>query len=251
MKKFTTYAIMILLASSQILLNSCSKESPIVEFSVLENEETLEVGRPVHLINTSTKSARYQWTIESAETGDIVYEFDSISAIVTFDETGLYDVTLRAISSDDEEAAVTKTLRIKQRKLVSFALMNISFVDGDGNPWDTDDTGPDLIFTFGPVDDPNFERLIITQTIPDVTPADLPVGWDLNPNNSYILTDEDYELALLDYDEADEQYQEMLVLGFNPVQYIFSAKDDNGNGLMQISVDGFSIDMFFEIELVD
>jgi hypothetical protein len=251
MKRITTYAIIALFAGGQILLNSCSKESPIVEFSILENEETLEIGRPIHLINISTKAARYQWTIESVETGEIVYEFDSISAVVTFDETGLYDVTLKAISADDEEATATKTLTIKQRKLVSFALMNISFVDADGLPWDSDDTGPDLIFTFGPVDDPNFERLIVTQTIPDVTPADLPVGWDLNPSSNYILTDEDYELALIDYDEAEEQFQEMLVLGFNPVQYIFSAKDGNGNGLMQISVDGFSVDMFFEIELTN
>ena len=249
MKKFTIPTIPALLTLAVLVLYSCSKESPVVEFSVLENEETLEVGRPVTLINTSTKAARYQWTVESVETGDIVYEFDSITAVVTFDEPGLYDVTLRAISTDDEEATSTKTLTIKQRELVSFALMNISFVDADGNPWDDDETGPDVIFAFGPVNDPNFERLIFTEAIPDVTPADLPVGWDLNPNNSYVLTDEEYELAILDFDEQEEQFQEMLAITINPVQYVFSANDGSSNGIMQISFDGFAVDLFFEIAL--
>ncbi len=243
MKRLYTYLI---LSLSGLALISCSKESPTVGFTVLGNEETLEVGKPIQLLNMSTKAAKYQWSIISAATGEIVYEFDSISAVVTFDETGLYDVTLKASSSDDQDAVVTKTLTIKQRKLMSFAIMNISFVDGEGNPWDDDETGPDLLFAFGPVDDPNFDRLIITETIPDVTPGDLPVGW--NMNTSYILTDEPYELAIIDFDEPD-QYQEMLVLEVNPVDYVFSANDENGNGIMQISVDGFAVDLFFKIEL--
>jgi hypothetical protein len=245
MKRINTLVHLVL---SGLVMFSCSKESPTVSFSVLGDEELLEVGRPIQLLNMSTNATKFEWSIVSAETGETVYAFDSIQAVVTFDETGLYDVTLKASSADDEDAVVTKTLTIKQRNLVSFALMNISFVDAEGNPWDDDETGPDVIFAFGPVDDPNFDRLIITDAIMDVTPADLPTGWNMNQN--YVLTNEPYELAIIDLDDGEPpEFQEMLVLEVNPVQYVFSANDSNGNGIMQISIDGFSVDLFFEIEL--
>jgi len=240
-----------------VFLTSCQKDDLLPQsisgFTIQGDENTLEIGHPVQFINLSKNSDNYLWIIKSME--DTILESSDISPEYTFQETGKYDVILTAFTQDNQQNSVLKTISIKRRNLMAFSILNISFADSGGSPWDADGTGPDIVFVFGPKDDTSLTNTIFTDTIPDVQPKTFPIEWEIVGNTKYSLTNEDYELTLIDIDknapDPEDQRQIMFSIIFNPVLYELYAKDDNGNGLMQISVDGFAIDMFFNISLSD
>ena len=164
---------------------------------------------------------------------------------------GTYDVTLTATTQDGQSSTETKTVEIRKRVLVAFTVMNISFVDPEGNPWDDDGTGPDLVFIFG-AQNADVENLIITDTTKNLTPADLPLDWEFQDGSGLDLTDELHDLVLLDADPEkpeDPKFDVMFGIEMNPVQYPFSVKDADNNGLLQVSIGGFAIDLFVTFEL--
>ncbi len=236
-----------------IFLTSCQNDDPlplsISGFTIQGNENMLEIGHPVQFINLSTNADHYLWVITSME--DTVFESTDISPEYTFLEAGSYDILLTAFTQDNQTSTELKTISIKKRNLKAFSILNIKFDDTDGLPWDADGTGPDIVFVFGPKNDTDFKNTIITDTIFDVQPQTLPIEWEIVGNTPYYLTNENYELTLIDIDKSTpnpaDQRQIMFSIVFNPVLYELYATDNNGNGLMQISVDGFAIDLFFQI----
>lgn len=222
--------------------------APIAGWETLPNANRLEIGKPIKFVNLSTNADSFLWDFGDGNTST------GIAPSHTYSESGSYTVKLTATTVDNQTSEEVKVIEVRKRVLVGFTLANISFVDANGEPWDDDGTGPDITFVLGPQSDVNLERTIWTDTIPDVTPAMLPLDWELNPAFAYELTDEVYELYIVDVDSDAPTPEESLVvmfgIQFNPVQYEFSALNDQGNGLLQISIGGFAVDLYFQIRLV-
>lgn len=210
------------------------------------NDGKLERNIPVKFVNLSTNSATYKWDF-----GDGTSDSTSISPEHIYTESGSFDVTLTATTEDGQTSSETQDIDIKTRVLVAFTVANISFVDADGNPWDDDGTGPDLVFIFG-AQSADLEDFIFTDTTKNLMPADLPIDWDFPEGSGMELTSELYDLVLLDTDPEkpeDPKYDVMFGIELDPVLYEFGVKDDEDNGLLQISIGGFAIDLWLTFEL--
>lgn len=239
-------------------LISCSDEAPQpnpapnADFDVVGNANLLEIGRPVQFINLSTNAATYQWALVDDQS-DTIQKSQGAIFEFTFENTGSYDVVLKAFSKDKQLSTQSKTFQIKRRILDAFTIANISFVDQNGDSWDDDDTGPDITLIFGPQGDAEFLHTIWTDTVANMTPADLPITWVLNQPSNFELTDELFDLFILDIDEDEinpnDQAELMFGLELNPVQYDFSDINQMGSGLLQVSLGGFAIDFYFEVRL--
>jgi PKD repeat protein len=246
------HVLPLLLLASVVLVSACKEDdplpAPIAGWETMPSANRLEVGKPIRFVNLSTNADSYLWDFGDGNTST------EIAPSHTFDESGSFTVKLTATTKDNQTSEEVKVVEVKKRALVAFTIANISFVNPDGEPWDDDGSGPDITFVFGPSSDVNFERTIWTDTIPDVTPGMLPLDWELNPSFVYELTDENYELYVVDVDEdaanPDESLEVMFGIQLNPVLYEFSAINDQNNGLLQVSIGGFAIDLYFQIRLI-
>jgi len=231
-----------------IFLFSCDKKDPLpiskVGFEVI-NKDKLERFVAVKFVNLSTNASIYKWDF-----GDGTFDSLGISPEHIYTEEGSYDITLTATTEDGQQTTETMSIDIKTRVLTAFSVANISFVDEDGNPWDDDGTGPDLVFAFGE-QTAELDEWIITDTIVNVTPAHFPISWNFSEGNGLALNDVLHDLILLDVDpeNVDDPFVVMFGIEMNPVQYEFVVKDDNDNGLIQVSIGGFAIDMFVTFAL--
>ncbi len=232
-----------------VLIFSCDKTDPLpiskAGFEII-NESKLEKNIPVKFVNLSTNSATFKWDF-----GDGTSDSTNISPEHTYTEDGNFDVTLSATTEDGQISTETQSLDIKTRVLVAFTVANISFVDPDGNPWDDDGTGPDLVFIFG-AQSADIEDFIFTDTTHNLTPADLPLDWTFPDGNGMELTSELYDLVLLDADPEkpeDPKFDVMFGIELDPVLYEFGVKDDDDNGLLQVSIGGFAIDLWLTFAL--
>ena len=250
MRKSITYLQVAFLLGTTLFMVSCSKDNPLpiskAGFEV-QNASQLEKSVPVKFINLSTNAASFAWDF-----GDGTKDSTSIAPSHVYQDAGTYDVTLRAITQDGQESTETKSVVIKTRVLVAFSVTNISFINEEGNPWDDDDTGPDLIFIFGAQSSATLDDYIITDTVQNLTPADFPIDWDFPQGDGLELNSEPYDLVLLDADPekaTDPKYDVMFGITIDPVNYDFEAKDDNNNGLLQVSIGGFAIDLYVTFAL--
>jgi len=254
----TIHLAFFLIAS--LYLISCSEETsepmpnptPEADFQVNGNPNALEIGKPVLFLNLSINAARFQWSVVDGQT-DTIYQAESDVLEYTFNKTGTYDIVLRAFSEDGQVSTRSNSVQIKRRILDAITIANISFVDPAGDPWDDDDSGPDISLFFGPQSDNMLERTIWTDTVENVTPATLPITWEIGSGSTFELSNELFDLFILDIDEEaiipEDQAELMFGLEFNPVTFEFSAVNESSNGLMQISLDGFAIDLYFTVSL--
>ncbi len=253
MRKSITSRSIYLLFGAILFIVSCNEKDPLpvskAGFEV-QNSTQLEKSVPVKFVNLSTNAARFVW-----EFGDGVKDSINLAPSHVYDDAGSYDVTLRAITQDGQESVETKSIDIKTRVLVAFSVANISFVNPEGNPWDDDGTGPDLVFVFGAQSSASLDDYIITDTVNNLTPGDFPIDWNFNQGDGLELTNEPYDLVLLDADPEKESnpdvdpYDVMFGITIDPVNYEFQARDDNDNGLLQVSIGGFAIDLYLTFAL--
>ncbi len=249
MKNIITNVSLVLTIGVVIFISSCNETDPLpiskAGFEVID-ENKLEKFVPVKFVNLSTNYATFRWDF-----GDGTFDSLNISPEHTYLDDGIYDVSLIATTEDGQESTEIQSVDIKKRVLVAFTVTNISFVDENGEPWDDDGTGPDLVFIFGAQSDEDFSDYIFTDTVYNLTPADLPLDWEFPRGNGLELNSELYELVLVDADPETPENPNDLMFGieFDPVLYEFDIKDDDDNGLLQVSIRGFAIDLFVIYEL--
>jgi PKD repeat protein len=233
-------------------ITACSETDPLpmpqAGFDVL-NANNLEKHVPVQFINNSINAAEFKWDF-----GDGAFDSLNVAPEHIYTEDGTYDVTLTAVTEDGQTSSETKSITVKSRVLVAFSVANIDFLNRDLDPpapWDDDDTGPDLIFIFGAQSAP-IEDIIFTDTIQNLTQEDLPLDWEFPQGQGLELTNELHDLVLLDADpekQEDPKYDVMFGIELNPITYPFSIKGDQDNGLLQVSIGGFAIDLYMSFEL--
>jgi PKD repeat protein len=250
MRKSVTNLFVPVLLGVMLFTASCNEKDPlpisVSGFEVLTPNK-LEKSVPVKFVNLSTNAESFIWDF-----GDGTRDSLNISPEHIYDDAGSYDVTLTAITQDGQESTEIKTVDIKTRVLVAFSVVNINWVNEDGLPWDDDDTGPDLVFAFGPQSAPSLDDYIITDTVKNVMPADFPLDWDFAEGDGLELNSELYDLVLFDADPEkaeDPKFDVMFGIELDPVTYVFDAKDENDQGLLQISIGGFAIDLYVVFDL--
>lgn len=249
MKNIITNVSLVLTIGVVIFISSCNETDPLpiskAGFEVIDQNK-LEKFVPVKFVNLSTNSATFRWDF-----GDGTFDSLNISPEHTYLDEGTYDVSLIATTEDGQESTEIQSVDIKKRVLVAFSVTNISFVDENGEPWDDDGTGPDLVFIFG-AQSADLDDYIFTDTAKNLTPADLPLDWEFQAGDDMELNSELYDLVLVDADPEkaeDPKFDVMFGVEFDPVLYDFEIKDDDDNGLLQVSLGGFAIDLFVIYEL--
>lgn len=236
---------------------ACNQEDPLLPLPVIDfstDPELIEVGKDVRFENMTTNASSYKWDFGDGRTST------DISPIIQFDEGGSYTVTLIAYTNDNQSDSLSREIDVLERRMTALGVNSIPFVNANGEDWD-DPTGlpdstkyPDFILAIGPTDDPQLERLIVTPTLVDLAPFELPIGFTLNPGGDpYILTNEDWELTFIDLDpnedpNQDPEFEIMEVITFNPVLIPTSSVNEDGEGFVQISIGQYSIDLLFQLE---
>lgn len=218
MKRFLLYSLGLGLVA---IISSCGGDdplpTPLPSFEVSTDLEIFEIAQPIEFKNGSTNASSYTWDFGDGGTST------EVNPEYTYAERGDYVVTLTAISDDEQMENAEINISVAQRELTGFSVLSISFdnLDANGNsegPWDTDGTGPDIVFFLAPDADPTGDLVVSTfgAAVADVTEPFEPFGFSLN--DPLPLTNEPWTVALLDDDGTSEDPDLMIqATGFNPI----------------------------------
>lgn len=240
-----------------ILVMGCNNEDPLLplpEVNFETDPEIIEVGRPVKFQNLTTNASSFQWNFGDGQTST------QMSPTITYEEAGSFTVKLVAFTEDNQSDSISRQIDVGERVMTAIAVNSIPFINPDGNDWD-DPTGlpdstkyPDFILFMGPPSD--LDKLIATPPIVDLAPFELPIGFTLNPGDPYVLTDEEWELTFVDFDgdlgsqdpPVESDFEIMEIITFNPVQLPTGDVNEDGEGFIQVSINQYSVDIYFQIE---
>jgi hypothetical protein len=148
---------------------------------------------------------------------------------------------MRAYTDDGQVSEAVQQVSVGERFLTGMFIMNISMVDQNGDPWDDDGSGPDVLFALAPADATTTEEfvLVFIDSLNVAEGRSTPIGIttdNLVPDD-YKLTNEDFVIELLEVDtvENEASYVTMVTTpGFNPVvpsdEFITVTKRADGTG---------------------
>ena len=239
---------------------SCTEKDPFptpeAQFGIFTKSP--ETHLPVRFENRSLNASNFIWDF-----GDSTEVSTEIAPTHTYSNPGEYLVSLSALSVDEQIVTETKVLTIGERYLTGLYIININPKDGNGKVWDTDNTGPDVLMQFGPVDfvtEDELEGFFIESL--NVGEFKTPIGistLDLL-TGTYKLENKDYFLLLEDEDivSGAKVYIPMVELQFNPVvvdgESITEIKRDDGTGDLTIPfvvLDQYQFLIEFEIKYLE
>ena len=207
--------------------------------------------------NLSTNAISYEWDF-----GDGSEKSNEKAPVHTYDESADFIVTLKAFTTDNQVSTETQVINVGQRYLTGMYFANINMKDAQGNPWDDDGSGPDVLMQFGPSSFEGEEDIVgFFQDSFSTKDFDTAFGisvLDLLPEN-YLLTNEEHFILLEEVDSVANQvdsaiYTPMIELRFNPVvvdgEAITEVKREDGTGDLTIpfiTTDEYHFFLQFEI----
>ncbi|MGB3469080.1 MAG: PKD domain-containing protein [Cyclobacteriaceae bacterium] len=212
---------------------------PIVSFSI--DKAISEPGVTVEFTNATEMGVSYEWDFGDGSLSE------SENPEHTYSESGEYTITLTATGSGGQTATATETLTIGDRWVTGFSIISFPANASNGDPWDPDFTGPELIFSIN--------KSSATVTIAfnlgnNITQDLLPLTADI-PNSEFRFTDELWQFILFDNDEPINDLDEVqLIEGLEGNPTTFGSVDyQTGLGVLPVNnQDGnVSIDVFFEL----
>ena len=236
MKKYFTRIPFAMLAGIAFLLASCSKDEPLplskADFRVASIVP--EVDIPVKFENLSLNASTYKWDF-----GDGTFDSAVVAPEHTYDEAGTYSVKLTAYTEDGQTSESVQDVNVGRRYLTSMFIISINMNDPDGNPWDPDGSGPDVLFQLGPEDAQSIDDLsfVFIDSL-NVGQFKTPIGItteNLVPQD-YVLANKNYFILLQDVDTVNNEpvFVDMAQLLFNPVipedEFITVVKREDGTG---------------------
>ncbi|MGI9544359.1 MAG: PKD domain-containing protein [Cyclobacteriaceae bacterium] len=240
-----------------LLLAACSKDDPLPAPvpNFFTDPDVVEVGVPVMFDNLSTNAARYEWIF-----GDSSNISTEISPTVTFENAGTVTVTLRAFTEDDQMVESSKDVRVMERVLTGYFISFFPTTNGT-DPWDPGEAGdeqfPDIFVILAPTADPASDNSMIQGIFGNLGGA---FGNAVDPSsNRVVLTDEDWDFRLFDFDgdpdNIDLQESEGVAgVTFNPVQAPTIKNSEGDAGFVNILLvdnttnEVFEIDFNFELQ---
>ena len=239
-----------------LFIASCSEIDPLPLSNASFEVATVspEIYIPVKFENLSRNADNYKWDF-----GDGSEASTEIAPIHTYEESGKFIVSLTAFTKDDQMSTETRVIEIGERYLTGMFIINLNMKDGNGNPWDADGSGPDVLIQLGPVDfktEDEIEGFFVDSL--NVGAFETPIGirtTDLLRDN-YKLTNEDFFILLEEVDTVGNNpfYRTMARIEFNPVITegvpITEIKRENGAGelvILYYVVEEYQFFLEFEI----
>lgn len=236
MKKLFTNLFLGLSIGTFIFLTSCSETDPL-PISMADFKVTTvgpEINVPVQFENLSLNASAYKW-----DYGDGTFDSLVIDPTHTYDVPDTYTVTMTAYTEDGQTSVAMHDVDVGQRYLTAMWLLNINMLDENGDPWDDDGSGPDVLYQFGPNDATSLDELVYVYIDSlNVGEYRTPIAisdQDLIPAD-YELLDKDYFILLEDIDTVNNEpeFVFMASVEFNPVnpadEFITVSKRDDGSG---------------------
>ncbi len=261
-RNYVIRAMMVAAVGATMALSGCNNTDPLpAPVSGFEVITPLpEVGIPIKFSNLSTNSATYVWDF-----GDTTATVTNIAPEHTYAHAGTYTVSLTSTTQDNQTSTETKEITIGQRYLIAVDILGIPYKNPDGNAWHDDGSNPDLMLFYGPTNSPSdptgryyFSPIVRNIGISDTTKLPFYIG--LQNNEVIPITNEDYDLYLLDFhgipdSEVDNtDFNTVLIFGvsFNAItdlpRNIISEQD--GVGFFKILIDNgdYMFELYFGIQ---
>lgn len=228
-----------------VTVYSCKKDNetpailPLPSFT--QDRMIIEPGEAIAFTNTSGDAVSYSWDF-----GDNTTASTNQNTTHTYTTTGNFTVTLTVTSETGDEALSTSTVTVGSRFTIGLGIETIPFVDGDGNAWDPDGSGPELLFGFAVATAQSLTPFIIDD---DMVASDFPTGGNIPANLQIRLTDEDWAFVFIDdeepFDFSVTQFMASFVL--NPVTITSTKNYEDGTGTFVFESDGYSFLIAFEV----
>lgn len=228
-----------------ILVGGCGEsDTPAIKpiTSFLQDRIFIEPGEVVTFTNTSQNGATYLWDF-----GDNTTSIEE-NPIHEYQALGEYIVRLTVISSTGDRIATTSGVLVGSRWALGIRVDTINFLDSNDDPWDDDDTGPDLLINFFKAKDLNSEFLLNFGN--DYVESDFPAGGTLPPEFLVMFTDEDWQLVFYDNEiplSVPLNSTEMARFTFNPMTIETQKDYDLGGGVFTIENNGYRFSLLFQI----
>ncbi len=236
-KKLFTNISMALVIGAMIFMASCSESTdplPISKADFKITSVSPEVDVPVQFENLSLNASAYVW-----DYGDGMKDSLAIDPEHTYDTPGTYTVKMTAYTDDGQMSEALKDVKVGKRYLTGMYIININMEDENGNPWDDDGSGPDVLFQLGPDDATTLDDLVFVLIDSlNVGQFSTPIGIttdDLVPAD-YELSNKDFFILLEEIDTVNNEavFNNMANIVFNPVvpedDFITVTKRADGTG---------------------
>jgi len=212
---------------------------PVANFS--SDRTIVETGEAVTFTNSSEDGVSYSWDFGDDETSD------EENPNHTYTTRGTFTVTLTTTSSTGDTHAQTSTITVGQRWMVGLVIESINLQNDNDAPWDTDNSGPELIFGALKATDQGFQSFPLGN---DYEESDLPFSGSFALNNQQVLTNEDWLFVFLDNDEpfTDPNSSELMTyFELNPVTTPSDKDYETGEGSFHIQEGEYSLYILFEV----
>ena len=215
-KLFTQISLAILVGA---FISSCNETDPLpismADFKVTSISPEIDI--PVQFENLSLNSSSYSWDF-----GDGTFDSLTIDPEHTYDTPGSYAVVLTAYTNDGQKSDAVYDVDVGQRYLTGMYIFNINMNDADGNPWDEDGSGPDVLYQLGPTDATSLDELVfvfIDSLNVGIFQTPIGITTDNLVPNDYELLDKEYFILLEEMDTVDNEpvFRYMADVMFNPV----------------------------------
>ena len=189
-----------------------------------------------NLKNLSLNADSYAWDYGDGKSDTLVIDPEHI-----YEEPGSYTVKLTAYTQDGQKSEALQDVDVGRRYLIGMGLISINMNDENGDPWDDDGSGPDVLYIMGPADESSDDVGFFADSL-NVGSLSTPLGisdQNLIPTD-YELKNMDYVILTQEVDTEDENAEPRLMFGlnFNPVfpdpDFINLTKRENGTGDMTI-----------------
>ena len=236
MKRLFTHLGFGIIAVVLLTMYSCNEKDPlpISKASFKVTSIAPEVDLPVQFENLSLNAASYAWDYGDGNKDSLV-----IDPSHTYETPGDYLVTLTAYTEDGQKSEAMEEITVGERFLTGMYIISISMEDGNGNPWDDDGSGPDVLFQLIPEDATTIDDVVfVLLDSLNVGQLRTPIGIsteNLIPQD-YLLSNKNYSIVLENVDTVDNEAQfiPMVSVDFNPIiqedEFITVTKREDGTG---------------------
>ncbi|MDX1629125.1 MAG: PKD domain-containing protein [Fulvivirga sp.] len=190
----------IVLLGILLLFSACEEDEPVAEFSI--SDIVPPVGIDIQFTNKSLNGSRYTWQFGDGNTSP---EENPTHA---YELPGKYTVTL---SVDDGKGNIVKKQRsvtVYNKMLTAVYLNKINEKKPSGEPWDEDNSLPDVYLQF--VEISKADQGLGAKIGDNISNESLPWGG----RTGQLKIDRDWELIVLDLDVIDGETYAELMFGF-------------------------------------
>ncbi|MEN7549714.1 PKD domain-containing protein [Rapidithrix thailandica] len=198
--------------------------APTAEFTM--DKRFAELNELVSFTNNSANAVSYNWAFGDGTSSTQKDPSKSYNVL------GKHIVELTATTEDNQMDSFSDTVTVGNRTLQIIFVGRINWLNPEtSNPWDDDGTGPDLVIGFTrSALFPSFETLaLVAENASQDDIANLTVGVQFD-EDGLTLRDENYIIALFEYDEDKPEEEQLELMSLNELNPIDASAFDPDSG---------------------